>query len=174
MIIREAVSQDMQNVHEIYAHHVLHGAGTFEEAPPAIEEMQRRHDAVGANGLPWLVADIDGATAGYAYAQRYHARSGWRITLEDSVYVAPKQMRMGVGRALLGELIARCTALDYREMIAVIGDSANTGSIRLHEAAGFVHAGLLKNVGVKFGQRLDVVLMQRTLLKNTGTLDQPE
>ncbi len=163
MKLRDAMPSDFEAVCEIYAHHVLTGTGSFEEEPPSIEEMLLRHAAVLANGLPWLVAEDGGAVAGYAYAQRFHARSGWRMTLEDSVYVAQDRAGKGIGRMLLDELILRCAALGYGEMIAVIGDSANTGSIRLHEAAGFVHAGILKNVGLKFGRRLDVVYMQKSL-----------
>lgn len=163
MIIRDATQKDFSAIREIYAHHVLHGTGTFEEEPPSHEEMLRRFEAVRNNGLPWTVADVDGEIAGYAYAQRYHARSGWRITLEDSIYITQERMGHSIGRALLADLIQRCAALGYREMLAVIGDSRNTGSITLHERAGFTHAGLLKNVGIKFGRYLDVVLMQRTL-----------
>lgn len=163
MIVREAGTEDFAAIQRIYAHHVLHGAGTFEEEPPSVAEMLRRHAAVADKGLPWLVAELDGAVAGYAYAQLFHARTGWRYTLEDSVYVAPDRLRLGVGSALLIELTVRCAGLGYREMIAVIGDSANAGSIRLHLAAGFKHAGVLRNVGLKFGRRLDVVYMQKTL-----------
>jgi ATP-dependent helicase HrpB len=163
MIVRDATAGDLAAIRGIYAHHVLHGTGTFEEEPPDTEEMVRRFAAVLANGLPWIVAEIDGAVAGYAYAQRYHARSAWRHTLEDSVYVAPDRARGGVGKALLTELLARCSALGYREMIAVIGDSGNAGSTGLHARAGFERAGLLRDVGLKFGKRLDVVLMQKTL-----------
>ena len=162
-IIRDASPEDLIAIRDIYGHHVLNGTGTFEEEPPSLDDMQRRFDAVRAYGLPWLVVEIDGVVAGYAYAQRYHSRSGWRLTLEDSVYVAPDRLRAGIGKLLLGELLTRCAALGNREMIAVIGDSDNAGSVALHEAAGFVHAGLLQNVGLKFGRRLDVVLMQKTL-----------
>jgi L-amino acid N-acyltransferase YncA len=163
LIIRDAAEADFEAIQMIYAHHVLHGTGSFEEQPPDIEDMLVRFRAVRANGLCWLVAEDDGGIAGYAYAQRFHSRSGWRRTLEDSVYVAPGRERQGLGRALLAELVSRCSALDYGEMVAVIGDSDNLGSIHLHASAGFVHAGMLKNVGLKFGRRLDVVYMQRSL-----------
>ena len=164
MLIRDATQVDIPAIQAIYAHHVLKGTGTFEEDPPGVEEMRRRHDAVVSNGLPWLVADMDGVIAGYAYAQIFHARSGWRFTLEDSVYVATAFTRRGIGKSLLNELTTQCAALGYREMIAVIGDSANLGSINLHASVGFVQAGLLKDTGYKFGQRLDVIYMQKSLV----------
>lgn len=163
MIIRDAIPGDIFSIQQIYEHHVLHGTGTFEEEPPPAEEMSRRYEAVLSNALPWLVADIDGGIGGYAYAQRYHSRSGWRMTLENSVYVAPGLSRKGIGKALLAALMQRCAVLGYAEVLAVIGDSKNAGSVGLHEAAGFTHAGLLKNVGLKFGRRLDVVIMQKSL-----------
>ena len=168
MILRDAMDDDMPAIQAIYAHHVLQGTGTFEEEPPSCEEMIRRYSAILETGLPWLVAELDGAIAGYCYAQRYHARTAWRFTLEDAIYVAPDHARKGVGAALLSALMARCAALDYREMIAVIGDSANVGSIGLHKAAGFGDAGLLRNVGLKFGRALDVVIMQKTLVNTSG------
>jgi phosphinothricin acetyltransferase len=161
--IRDASEADFEAIQKIYAHHVLHGTGSFEEQPPDVEDMLTRFRAVRANGLCWLVAEDDGGIAGYAYAQRFHSRSGWRRTLEDSVYVGPGRERQGLGRALLAELLNRCAALGYGEMVAVIGDSGNLGSINLHASAGFVHAGMLKNVGLKFGRRLDVIYMQKTL-----------
>lgn len=163
MLVRDARESDFATMQAIYAHHVFNGTGSFEEEPPPIEEMLRRYAAVLDHGLPWLVADEDGAVVGYAYAQRFHSRSGWRLTLEDSVYVAPGRARQGIGRILLNALMSRCTVLGYGEMVAVIGDSANVASTRLHEAAGFARAGLLTNVGLKFGRRLDVVYMQKTL-----------
>ncbi len=163
MIIRAARDEDMPAISAIYAHHVLHGTGTFEEEPPSVEAMKQRREAVLANGLPWLVAEREGAVIGYCYAQKYHPRSAWRYTLEDAIYVAPGAARSGAGRALLEELLRQCTALGYRQMIAVIGDSANAGSVGLHRACGFCAAGELKDVGVKFGRALDVVLMQRVL-----------
>lgn len=163
MLIRTARDEDMSAITAIYAHHVLHGTGTFEEEPPTLEAMMQRHAAVLANALPWLVAEREDSILGYCYAQTYHPRSAWRFTLEDAIYVAADGQRCGAGRALLGELITRCTGLGYRQMIAVIGDSANAGSIGLHRTCGFAHAGVLKDVGLKFGRTLDVVLMQRAL-----------
>ncbi len=163
MLIRAAVETDMPSIKAIYAHHVLAGTGTFEEEPPSLQEMCARHAAVLSNGLPWLVAICNSAIAGYCYAQRYHMRSAWRYTLEDAIYVSPERMRKGVGAALLAELISRCTALNYRQMVAVIGDSHNAGSIGLHKSAGFEQIGIMKNVGYKFSNELDVVIMQRAL-----------
>lgn len=163
MIIRAARDEDRPAISAIYAHHVLHGTGTFEEEPPSVETIAQRREAVLANGLPWLVAEREGVVIGYCYAQKYHPRSAWRFTLEDAIYVAPDAQRSGAGRALLDELIRQCMALGYHQMVAVIGDSANAGSIGLHRACGFEPAGLLKNVGRKFDRELDVVLMQRAL-----------
>lgn len=163
MTIRNARDEDMATIAAIYAHHVLHGKGTFEEEPPTVDAMMQRRAAVLANGLPWLVHEGAGEILGYCYAQKYHPRSAWRQTLEDAIYVAPQAQRMGVGRALLSEMLRHCTVAGYQQMIAVIGDSANHGSIGLHEACGFARAGLLKDVGLKFGRPLDVILMQRTL-----------
>jgi phosphinothricin acetyltransferase len=114
-------------------------------------------------GLPWLVAEIDGEIAGYSYARPYHERSAYRFTLEDAVYIAPGRVRGGVGRALLSEVLARCAAGGYRQMIAIIGDTQNHGSIGLHRSMGFRHVGTLERVGLKFGRWLDSVIMQKDL-----------
>lgn len=164
-ILRNALASDIPAIARIYAHHVLHGAGTFEETPPDATEMAQRLDAVQSAGLPWIVAERDGDILGYAYAKTYHPRSAWRLTLEDSIYVAPHAIRAGVGRLLLQDIIAQCEAKGFGSIVAVIGDSANHGSIGLHAACGFDHVGVLRDVGLKFGRRLDVVLMQRTLKK---------
>jgi phosphinothricin acetyltransferase len=163
MLIRDCVLADMPAVTAIYAHHVRTGTGSFEEEPPDLEEMTARRGAVGARNLPWLVAETDGVVRGYCYAGPFRARSAFRFTVEDAVYVAHDAAGQGIGRALLGELVARCTAAGYREMIAVIGDSANEGSIRLHASLGFRHVGALTNVGFKFGRWLDCLFMQRGL-----------
>jgi L-amino acid N-acyltransferase YncA len=159
----DARPADMAAVAAIYAHHVLHGLATFEEEPPPTEEIARRRDEVVKIGLPYLVAERDGAVVGYAYATAYRARPAYRFTIEDSVYVADGLGGRGVGRALLAALIARCEAGPWRQMIAVIGDSANAGSIRLHESLGFRRAGTLAAVGFKLGRWVDTVLMQRPL-----------
>lgn len=147
----------------IYAHHVLNGLASFEEAAPPLEELRRRHDEVVSRGLPWLVADFGGAVAGYGYCAPYRARSAYRYALEDSVYVRQDMVGRGVGGALLAELIRRCEALGYRQVVAVIGDSANLASINLHAAFGFLRVGTLRSVGFKFGRWADSVLMQRPL-----------
>jgi phosphinothricin acetyltransferase len=165
MHMRDCEAADMAVVTAIYAGYVQSGSATFEEEPPSLEEMMARFDTVRAKGLPWLVAEIgsDGEIAGYAYAAPYRLRSAYRFTLENSIYVSPSQFRQGAGRALLTELLRRCEALGYRQMIAAIGDSANHASIGLHNALGFERVGVYRDVGLKFGRWLDVVLMQRSL-----------
>jgi len=163
MRIRDACEADFPAIQAIYAYHVLHGAGSFEEEPPDVATLLARFAAVRARALPWIVAEEAGAVRGYSYARPYHERSAYRFTLENSVYVAHDAARRGYGRALLRELLARCAADGYRQMIAIIGDSGNAGSIGLHAAMGFRPAGLLRGVGLKFGRTLDSVLMQKAL-----------
>ncbi len=153
----------MPAIHAIYAHHVLHGLASFEEVPPDEAELDRRRADIVARGLPYLVAVIDGRVRGYAYAGPYRPRSAYRFSVEDSVYVAPDAAGRGVGRALLGEVIRHCAALGMRQMVAVIGDSGNGASIRLHEALGFRRAGELRSIGFKLGRWVDSVLMQLEL-----------
>ena len=148
---------------DIYAHAVTHGTGTFELEIPDAAEMARRRDDVLAKGLPWLVAECDGQVLGYAYASPFRPRPAYRFSVEDSIYLRPQAQGAGVGRALLAELVARCQAAGARQMLAVIGDSANAGSIGVHRALGFEPCGRLQSVGWKFGRWLDVVLMQRSL-----------
>jgi phosphinothricin acetyltransferase len=161
--IRAAEPGDMGRVQEIYAVHVLRGTASFEEEPPDEGEMRRRREGVLAAGLPYLVAHRDGAILGYAYAARYRPRSAYRYTAEDSVYVDPTAAGAGIGRALLTRVLELSAAAGYREMIAIIGDSANAASIGLHHALGFRHVGTLTRVGFKFGRWLDSVVMQRSL-----------
>lgn len=161
---------DLAAVTAIYAHHVRHGLATFEEIPPDEAELARRFDSVRALGTPWLVAERGGAVAGYAYASLYRTRSAYRFTLEDSIYIAPEAAGQGIGGALLDRLLAECTALCYRQMVAVIGDSANAASIALHRSRGFAHAGVLPAVGFKFGRWVDSVFMQRPLGEGLDTL----
>lgn len=163
LLIRQATPDDAPAVQAIYAHHVLHGTGTFEEVPPDIDEMSQRMAAVATQGLPWLVAALEDRIAGYAYASQFRPRSSYRFTVEDSVYISPDVMGRGIGTALLQSLIATCTQLDKRELLAVIGDSDNQASIRLHTNCGFQNVGTLKNVGLKFGRWLDVVMLQLPL-----------
>lgn len=169
MLVRPAAPQDLPAVQSIYAHHVLHGLASFEEVPPALEEMQRRHAEVARLGLPYLVAEERGEILGYGYCSLYRTRSAYRYTLEDSIYVKDGRQGRGVGKAVLAELIGLCTALDYRQIIAVIGDSGNAASIRLHASLGFVRAGLLRSSGFKFGRWVDSVYMQLPLGQGDGT-----
>ena len=162
--MRAATELDIPAITNIYAHHVCHGTGTFEIDPPDVAEMARRWLDLTGRGFPYLVAEQDGSVVGYAYAGPYRAREAYRFTLEDSVYIHPEYMRRGIGRALLSELIEICCDKGFRQMIAVIGDSRNAGSIRVHEEAGFLHVGSLRAVGFKFGEWLDAVIMQRPLL----------
>lgn len=163
VVIRPSREADMPAVQRIYAHHVMHGFGSFEEEPPDLAELMRRRADYLSRRLPYLVAEVNGRIVGYAYAGPYRARTAYRYTVENSIYVDPAHARHGVGRKLMAELIAQCTALGFRQMVAVIGDSANAASIRLHEAMGFVHAGNLRAVGRKRGRWLDSVMMQRAL-----------
>jgi len=163
MRIRAAVIGDAPELAAIYGHHVLHGFGTFEAVPPSAEEMAARLAAVTRRGLPYLVAEPDGAVRGFAYASPFRTRAAYRYTVEDSVYVAPDRQGQGIGKALLGAVIAACEPLGLRQMVAVIGDAANAGSIGLHRACGFSHAGVLSAAGFKAGRWVDVVMMQRPL-----------
>jgi phosphinothricin acetyltransferase len=163
MLVRDSREDDMGAVQAIYAHAVLNGTASFEEEPPSLDEMKRRRADVLARGLPYLVAEMDGRVAGYSYATPYRARSAYRFSIENSVYVDQTRHRAGVGRALLSALIARCEQGEWREMIAIIGDSDNVASIGLHASLGFRMVGTLQGVGLKFGRWLDTVLMQRSL-----------
>ena len=169
LIVRDALPADMAAIRAIYAHHVLHGLASFEEAVPSLDEMLARRGSVLAQGLPYLAAEQDGAIVGYCYAGSYRPRPAYRHTIEDSVYVADGNAGRGIGRALLSALIARCEAGTWRQMLAVIGDSGNAGSIGLHRALGFETVGTLRAVGFKFGRWVDSVLMQRALGTGDGT-----
>jgi L-amino acid N-acyltransferase YncA len=168
--IRPASEADLPAVTEIYAHAVLHGTATFELIPPDLAEMTRRFTALMDGGYPYLVAALDGAVIGYAYAGPYRPRPAYRFTVENSVYLQPAIHRRGIGLNLLQRLIAECEARGYRQMIAVIGDSANAGSIGVHARAGFAMIGTHRNVGFKFGRWLDTVMMQRALGEGAATL----
>lgn len=169
--IRDTTDADIAGITEIYAHHVRTGLGSFEEVPPAANEIARRRAEVLARNLPYLVAaSATGVPLGYAYASLYRARSAYRFSVEDSIYVAPESAGRGIGRALLEALIGRCTGAGYRQMVAVIGDSGNVGSITLHERLGFRRVGLLPAIGYKHGRWVDSVLMQRELGEGAATL----
>lgn len=163
LALRESAAADIAAIARIYGHWVTHGLASFELDPPGEAEMARRRDAVLAGGYPYLVAEARGRVLGYAYASAYRARPAYRFAVENSIYVAPDAGRAGVGRALLRALVARCEALGFRLMVAVIGDSDNAPSIGLHAACGFAHAGMLPAVGWKHGRWVDSVLMTRPL-----------
>ena len=169
MLVRPAAPQDLPAIHAIYAHHVLHGLASFEEVPPPLEEMRRRFEEVTRSGLPYLAAEERGEVLGYGYCSLYRTRSAYRYTLEDSIYVKEGNQRKGIGKAVLAQLIERCTALKYRQIIAVIGDSGNAGSIGVHASLGFVRCGTLRSSGYKFGRWVDSVLMQLPLGEGDGT-----
>jgi L-amino acid N-acyltransferase YncA len=168
MNVRDAQPSDIAALQAIYAEHVLTGLASFEEAPPDIAEITRRLRETQTHGLPFLVATIANENgiqqvSGFAYASPFRTRSAYRYTIEDSVYVASDALGRGLGTALLGELVSRCAALGYRQMVAVIGDTANTASIGLHAHHGFIETGSMPAVGFKFGRWVDSVRMQRPL-----------
>jgi L-amino acid N-acyltransferase YncA len=171
MEIREAGEADVTEIQAIYAHHVLTGAGTFEEDPPSVEEMTERLAKVTASGWSWLVATDATGVLGFAYYTQFRDRSAYRYCAEDSVYVREDVRGQGVGKALVARLIEDATARGMRQMIAVIGDSENVGSIGVHASLGFQMVGTLRSVGVKFGHWVDVVSMQRAL--GRGDADVP-
>ncbi len=169
--IRPVEAADLAAIQAIYAHHVRHGLASFEEIAPDAAELTTRWRAIVDGGLPYLCAsDPAGAILGYAYASPYRARSAYRFSVEDSVYVAPGAAGRGIGRALLGCLVDICTGLGKRQMIAVIGDSGNVASIGLHRACGFELAGTFRSIGFKHGRWVDSVLMQRMLGRGDTTL----
>jgi phosphinothricin acetyltransferase len=161
--IRPVNASDIPAITHIYAHAVLHGTASFEIEPPDAAEMARRMQALLTNNYPYIVAESAGAVAGYAYAGAYRTRPAYHWSVEDSVYVAPDSHRGGIGLLLLRELVDIAEARGFRQMIAVIGDSAQAASIALHSAIGFRHVGVLPSTGFKHGRWLDSVLMQRAL-----------
>jgi phosphinothricin acetyltransferase len=171
LTVRPVRDADIPAITAIYAHAVLHGTASFEVDPPDHAEMFRRMRAIVDVGFPYLVAEKDGRLLGYAYAGLYRTRPAYRNSIENSVYVGPDAHRLGVGRALLGELIEIATRAGFRQMIAVIGDSGNAGSIGLHRALGFTFSGTIHSVGYKHGRWLDSVIMQRAL--GAGDSTQP-
>src|SRR6516225_8591151 len=170
VVIRPSRDGDVAEITAIYAFHVLHGLASFEEVPPDVDELaSRRRDIVG-RGLPYLIAERSGRVLGYCYASPYRTRSAYRFTLEDSIYIDQAEVGHGLGRALLAAVVDHCAELGYRQMVAVIGGSDTWPSIRLHAALGFTRIGVLPAVGFKFGNWVDIVLMQRALGPGTTTV----
>ena len=163
LLIRPSLDADLASITHIYAHHVKHGTGSFEWEAPDLAEMTRRRTDVLAKGLPFLVASLGAEVLGFAYAGNFRPRPAFRFMAEDSVYIHAEHAGQGLGRALLTELIRHCEALGIRQMLAVIGDSANAGSIGLHRSLGFEDTGILKASGWKHGLWLDTVFMQKAL-----------
>lgn len=161
--IRPATDGDIASITAIYAHHVLHGTGTFETTPPDEKDMATRRADVLGRGLPYLVLEDASGVVGFAYCNWFKPRPAYRYSAEDSIYLAPTTQGKGLGRLLLIELMAQAERCGVRKLIAVIGDSANQGSVGVHKACGFTHVGLLANCGWKFDRWLDVVLMDRTI-----------
>ncbi|WP_024514814.1 GNAT family N-acetyltransferase [Bradyrhizobium sp. Tv2a-2] len=161
--IRPAEEADLPLITEIYEHAVRHGTATFELVPPDLAEMTQRYRALMDGGFPYFAATVEGRVIGYAYAAAYRARPAYRFTVENSIYLQPSIHRRGIGLQLLQRLIVECEARGFRQMIAVIGDSANAGSIGVHTRTGFTLIGTHPNVGLKFGRWLDIVTMQRSL-----------
>ncbi len=172
LTIRPSRDEDIDAITHIYAHHVLHGTGTFEVDPPTNADMRGRRAEVLARGLPWLVAESDGQINGFAYCNWFKPRPAYRFSAEDSIYLAPHAKGQGLGSALLAELVAQAERAGVRKLIAVIGDSGNTGSIGVHRALGFQRVGVLASCGWKFDRWLDVVLMERSLGQGDTTSPQ--
>jgi len=170
VIIRAATADDAAALAAIYGDAVLHGSGTFEEVPPGADEMNRRRMAIVDKGLPYHVAEVDGAVSAYAYASPFRPRTGYRYTAEDSVYVAPWAKGKGLGGVLLTRVIADCEALGLRQLMAVIGGSENLASIALHRALGFEVQGVMKGVGFKLDRWMDIVMMMKPLNGGMATL----
>lgn len=162
-LIRPSRDEDLDAITRIYGHHVLHGTGTFETTPPSLVDMTARRADVLAKGLPWLVAEEGGQVLGFAYGNWFKPRPAYRFSVEDSIYMDPAAHRKGLGRALLAELLAVLERTGTRKVMAVIGDSANAGSIGVHKALGFEPVGVVQSCGWKFDRWLDIVLMQKTL-----------
>ena len=172
MDLRDAATADLPAITAIYAHHVLHGTGTFEEEPPDEAEMARRMGTVQDQGWPWLVAEENGQILGFAYLNQFRPRSAYRYAGEDSVYVRNDIRGQGVGKALVAALLRRAEDCGFRQIFAVIGDSENVGSIGLHVSLGFRQVGVMRSAGAKFGRWLDVVTMQRAI--GRGDRDPPD
>ena len=173
-LIRPSSDADLPAITAIYAHHVLHGTGSFETEPPSVADMTTRRADVLSKGLPYLVVEQDGKIAGFAYGNWFKPRPAYRYSVEDSIYMAPDLQGKGLGRALLAELMARFEALGIRKVMAIVGDSANTGSVGIHLALGFTQVGIVDSCGWKFGAWRDIVIMQKTLgVGNTQPPNEP-
>jgi L-amino acid N-acyltransferase YncA len=168
-LIRPSTEHDIAAITRIYAHHVQHGTGTFETTAPSEADMLGRRADVLAKGLPWLVLEDGGQPIGFAYGNWFKPRPAYRFSVEDSIYLAPEAAGKGLGRALLAELLARLQAGGVRKVMAVIGDSANAGSIGVHAALGFERVGVVKSCGWKFDRWLDIVLMEKSLGEGDST-----
>jgi phosphinothricin acetyltransferase len=168
-IIRPSRDEDLAAITAIYAHHVLHGTGTFETEPPTAEDMASRRADVLSKNLPYLVAERDGEVLGFAYCNWFKPRPAYRFSAEDSIYLSDKARGQGLGSRLLAALTQAAESTGVRKLIAVIGDSANAGSIGVHRAQGFTHVGILKDCGWKFGEWRDVVLMEKVLGEGSST-----
>lgn len=163
MKIVNAEEKHIPAIRDIYAHHVIHGTGSFETDPPDTHEMLARLEKIHSLGLPWVVALQEDRVIGYCYLTRYRERYAYRYTLEDSIYIDPAAQRQGAGKALLRHVIDWAETHGYRQLIAMVGDSNNQGSLKVHQQVGFTEIGTLKDVGFKHGRWLDTVLLQRTL-----------
>lgn len=172
LVIRDASEADLPAIQAIYAEHVLHGVASFEETPPSVEDLRARHASVLSHGLPYMVAEIDAAIAGYCYATPYRPRAAYRNTIEDSIYMSHAFRGRGIGRVLLQALIERCENGPWRQMVAVVADGGSGGSLSLHRSLGFELVGTLKAVGFKHGRWLDTTLLQRAL--GAGNTQAPE
>lgn len=161
--IRPTSDADVDAITAIYGHHVLHGTGTFETTPPSAADMAGRRADVLAKGLPYIALEEGGQLLGFAYCNWFKPRPAYRFSAEDSIYLHPDARGKGFGKLLLTELAAQAQAVGVRKLIAVIGDSANQGSVGVHAACGFSHVGLIKSCGWKFGKWLDIVLMEKPL-----------
>ena len=167
--VRSSNEEDLPAITAIYRHHVLHGTASFEVEAPTLETMVERWQALVGGGFPYLVAATENDVVGFAYAGPYRLRPAYRFTVENAIYLTPRCIGRGVGRRLLDVLIGECETRGYRQMIAVIGDSANVASVRLHAGCGFTHVGTLRSVGFKHGRWLDSVLMQRPVGQGNAT-----
>jgi len=170
--IRPATQRDAAAVAAIYGHHVRHGLGTFEEVPPSEDEMAQRMAVVLELGLPYLVMEDAGRVLGFSYASAFRQRAAYRYTAEESVYIHPDHLAQGIGKALVAEVISRCETLGLRQLVAVIGDSQNAGSIGLHRSLGFLEIGVGRGFGFKHGRWVDIVQMQKPL--NGGDATPPD